>query len=272
MIFCPGLIQAQDTDNIESGKSHFFSLYTGITRYIEKDDAMSPFKYRGLSLPVEISYRYSGTKSCQIFYANFDNLRLTSSLPNFESAGLNHFVQNTNIQIGYSYLRKAFSFPKYQIKIYLGAEISSLLNLRQHAYIYNNEYLMLDQFNSLGFKAQVEKCFANNRQAAFFSINIPFVSYVLMGNTYNAYVGEKTDPLINYSGNMLLYLAKNGDFVSFNKLDYIKTDFSFEQFISNHIGIEFKYSLRYYRFCQYQNTNYSKNLQSQYLIGIVGKL
>ena len=131
---------------------------------------------------------------------------------------------------------------------------------------------MLDQFSSLGFKAQLEKRFANKKQLAFFSINIPVVSYVLMGNTYNAYVGEKTDPLINYSKNALFYLAKNGDFVSFNKLVYFKTDFSFIQFFGNHIGIECKYSFRYYKYCQFQNINYSKNVQSQFLIGVTVKL
>jgi hypothetical protein len=93
-----------------------------------------------------------------------------------------------------------------------------------------------------------------------------------MGDTYNAYVGKKIDPLMNYSGNMLLYLAKKGDFVSFNKLVYFKTDFSLIQFIGSHFGIELKYSLRYYKFSQYQDINYSKNLQNQFLIGIVGKL
>jgi hypothetical protein len=174
--------------------------------------------------------------------------------------------------VGYSYLREALSFPKYHFNIYLGGEISSLLNLRQHAYIYNNEFLMLDQFNSLGFKTLLEKRFASNKQLASFSINIPFVSYVLMGNTYNSYVGEKTDPLMNYSGNTLFYLAKIGDFVSFNSLVYFKTDFSFIQLIGDHIGVECRYSLRYYNFTQYQDINYSQNLQSQFLIGLVGKL
>ncbi len=272
MIFSLGLIQAQDIDTFHLDKSHYFSFYTGFSKYIERGDAMSPYKYRGHSIPIEISYRYTGTKCRQIFYANFDNLRLSSSLPNYENAGLNHYVQNTNIQMRYSYLRRVFRSAKYQSDLYFGGEINSLLNLRQHAYIQNNEFLMLDQFNSLGFKAQLEKRFASNRRVAFLSLNIPFVSYVLMGDTYNAYVGKKIDPLMNYSGNMLLYLAKKGDFVSFNKLVYFKTDFSFVQFIGSHIGIECKYSLRYYKFSQYRDINYSKNLQSQFLIGIVGKL
>jgi hypothetical protein len=169
---------------------------------------MSPFKYRGHSVPVEISFRYNSTKCRQIFYANFDNSELTSSLPNYENAGLNHYVQSTNIQMGYSYLRRAFKSARYQSVLYFGGEINSLLNLRKQAYIKDNKFLMLDQFNSLGFKMQLEKRFANKKQAAFVSLNVPLVSYVLMGDTYNAYVGKKIDPLMNYSGNMLFYLAK----------------------------------------------------------------
>jgi hypothetical protein len=90
IIFSLGLIRAQDPDTSHTDKFHLFSLYAGFSKYIERDGAMSPFKYKGHSLPVEISYRYSGTKSYQIFYANFDNLTLRSSLPDYENAGLNH--------------------------------------------------------------------------------------------------------------------------------------------------------------------------------------
>ena len=48
---------------------------------------------------------------------------------------------------------------------------------------------------------------------------------------------------------------KKGDFVSFNKLVYFKTDISFIRFIGSHLGIECKYSLRYYKFNQYQDIN-----------------
>lgn len=263
---------SQDTRKINSDKSHVFSFYTGYSKYIERDDAMSPFKYRGYSLPLEVTYRYDGAKCRQIFYANFDKLKLLSSLPNYENAGLSHYVQNTNIQIGYSYMYRLFRLAKFQTDIYFGGEINSLLNLRRHAYINNNEFLMLDQFSSIGLKALIEKRFSNDKQVATLNINIPILSYALMKNTYNAYNGDKIDPLMNYSGNMLLYLAKNGDFVSLNRLVYFKTEFSFIQFISNHIGVECKLSLRYYQFTQYEDMNYSKNLQSQILIGIVGKL
>jgi hypothetical protein len=233
---------------------------------------MSPYKYRGFAIPFEVSYRCTGTKHRQLFYANFDNTRLISSLPAYDNTWLTHYVKSTNIQMGYSFLTRAFRLVKYQSDLYLGAEVNSLINLRQHAYIKNNEFLMLDQFNSLAFKALLEKRFVNNRRVVFISLNIPLVSYVLMGDTYNAYVGKKTDPLMDYNGSMLLTLVKKGDFVSFNKLIYFKTDFSFVQFINSHIGLECKYSLRYYKFSQYQDINYSKNLQSQLIIGIVGKI
>lgn len=271
-LFNLGLTQAQVTDSILLDKSQILSVYTGLSKHIERDEAMSPFKYRGHSMPIEISYRYFSTKCRQIIYANFDNPELLSSLPNFENAGLNHYVQSSDIQIGYSYLLRAFSLADYKSDIYFGGEISSLLNLRRQAYINNNEFLMLDQFNSLGFKAQLVKHFTNNKQVAFASLNIPVVAYVLLGDTYNAYVGEKTDPLVNFNGNMLVYLLKHGDLVSFNKLVNFKMDVSIIQFVSNHIGFEFYYSLRYYKFTQYQDFNYSRNLQNQFLIGIVGKL
>ena len=38
-----GLIQAQDIDTFHLDKSHYFSLNTGFSKYIERDDAMSPF-------------------------------------------------------------------------------------------------------------------------------------------------------------------------------------------------------------------------------------
>lgn len=270
--FQPSISFSQNTLKVNSDKSHVFSFYTGYSKYIERDDAMSPFKYRGHSLPLEVNYRYNGAKCRQIFYVNFDKLRLLSSLPDYADAGLNHYVHNTNIQMGYSYLCRVFRLANFKTDIYFGGEINSLLNMRQHAYINNNEFLMLDQFSSLGFKALIEKRSTNDKQIATLNINIPFLSYALMQNTYNAYNGDKIDPLMNYSGNVLLYIAKKGDFVSLNKLLYFKTEFSFIQFISNHIGIECKLSIRGYKFTQYQDMNYSKNLQSQILVGIVGKL
>ena len=272
VILFRGLTQAQDPDTIHSNNSCFFSLYTGLTNNVTRDDAMSPFKYRGHSIPVEISYSYFSTKNRQIFYASFDNLRLRSSLPNFENAGLNHYVQSTNFQMGYSYLLRAVRLTKYQCDLYLGGEISSFVNLRQHAYIQNNEYLMIDQFNSLGFKAQFEKRFGNTKQTASVSLSIPLVSYVLMGDTYNAFVGSEIDPLVNYSGNMLYYLAKKGDFVSFNRLVYFKTDFSLVHFVGSHLGIEGRVCVRYYKYTQYQDLNFSRNLQNQFLAGIVYRL
>ncbi len=132
MLFSFELTHAQDIDTIHPDKYHIFSLCTGYVKYIERDEAMSPFKYRGHSLPIELSYQYSGLKNHHEFYANFDKSKLTSSIPDYENAGINHYVMSTDIQLGYSYLRKAFSLPKFRCNIYFGGEFSSLLNLRQH--------------------------------------------------------------------------------------------------------------------------------------------
>jgi len=253
-------------------KFHQISLITGVSKNIERDDAMSQFKYKGYSAPFEIGYKHNGNISHLIFYAGYDKQRLTSSLPDYGAAGLIHYVNSTNIQIAFSYLLRTIKSERYRIELYLGAELGSLINLRQQAYCNNNEFLMLDQFNSLGFTAQLEKQFANNRQKAVITVNIPLISYMLMGNTYNAYVGEKIDGLMNYNGNMLSYLVKKGDFVSFGKLVCFKSDISFTRFLSKNIGIEIKHTLRYYKVTQYKELNYSKNLQNSFLAGIVFKL
>ncbi len=250
-------------------KFHKISLNTGISGSIERDDAMSPFKYRGYSMPVELSYKFSRAGSRQSFYAKLDKSRLVSDLPDYQTVGLTHYVNSTDIQLGYSYLLRALKIIKFKTEIYLGAEINALINLRQHAYYNNNQFLMLDQFNSLGMKVQAEKSFSRDKQSLHLSINIPLLSYMLMGNIYNAYVGDKIDPLMNYPGNMLPRLFKDGDIVSFNKLFCFKTDFTFTRYLSHHIGVELKHSLRYYKIRQYKEMNYSKNFRSQFLAGVV---
>jgi len=261
-----------DTIKFKLDKPYLISIKTGFSNHIERDDAMSPFIYRGTAFPIELCYRYVGTNSRQLFYVNYDKLKLVSKLPNYEDYGLNHYVQNTNLRMGYSYMQRVICLEKISCELYLGCEINSLLNLRQQAYIGNNEFLMLDQFNSLSLTTQIEKRFANNKQIAIINLSMPFVSYVLMRGTYNAYVGDKIDPVMNYSGNMLWYMAKNGNVVSLNKLVLIKADLAFIRFLSNHIGFEFKYSFCYYRFTQYDNLNYSRDLQNSVLLGLIIKL
>lgn len=263
------IIQPDRLFSSDIEKSHKISIYSGVSGTIERDDASSPFIYRGYSLPIELGYRHNRPRSRQIFYAKLEKGRQVSDLPDYNTAGLTHYVKSTDIHLGYSYLLRTFKIVKFKTEIFLGAEINALMNLRQHAYYNNNEFLMLDQFNSLGLRAQIEKKFASDKQSLVLSINVPALSYMLMGNIYNTYVGDKIDPLMNYPGNMLTYLSKKGDIVSFNKLICFKTDFTFTRNLSRNIGIELKHSLRYYKIRQYKETNFSKNFQNQFLAGVV---
>lgn len=265
------LLLAEGNDSIKSYKHHLFAINTGYSKHVIRDDAISPFIYRGAKAPLELNYKYSGTKTRHMFSAFYNQLKLNSSIPDYSYKGLNHYVQNINLYFGYSYQRKLFRFSSINTILFTGGEIKSLLNFRYHNFVYNTGYLMFDQFNSIALNALIEKRFTNDKQILFISISIPFISYALMRGTYNAYVGEKTDPL-DLAENVLPQIAKNGDFITFNNLFDIKTDISFVRFLNKHIGIELKYSLHFYKFTQYDNLLYSKSLQNRFLIGFVLKL
>lgn len=261
---------AQGNDSVKTNQSHSIAIYTGYSLHIIRDDAISPFIYRGATAPVELKYSFSGKKSRHKAFLYFDKLTLKPSIPDYSNKNLNHYVQNVNISLGYSYHRKIIKVPSVNTVFFIGAEIGSLVNYRQHYFVSSTGYAMFDQFNSLALSALIEKKFKNKKQILSVNFSIPIITYALLRGTYNAYVGKKIDQL-DISKNVFKQLAKNGDFITFNNLFDIKTEISFIRYVSKHIGFELKYCFHYYKFTQYDNLLYSKNLQNQLLIGFVVK-
>lgn len=264
------LLFAEGNDSIKTHEHHSIVIYTGYSRHIIRDGAISPFIYRGATAPLELKYKYSGEKLQQRAFVYFDQLKLNSSIPDYSNNGLNHYVQNLNINIGYSFQRKLTEVTRINTVFFIGAEISSLINYREHYFVSSTSRAMFDQFNSIALSTLIEKRFKNKQQILSINISIPFVSYALLRGTYNAYVGEKIDQL-DLSENVFKQLAKNGDFITFNNLFDIKTEISFVRYISKHLGFELNYCFHYYKFTQYDNLLYSKSLQNQLLIGLVVK-
>jgi hypothetical protein len=263
------LSYAAENDSLKNELHNIFSINTGYSKHVLRDGVISPFIYRGSGIPIEIEYRFLGTKSGHYFYAFYDNLKLKSSIPDYPGNGIVHYIKNTNIQLGYAYQRMVCIMPA-KSKLFLGGELSCLLNLRDHYMTNSNDYIMLDQFNSVALNALVEKRFKNEKQLLFINFSIPIISYVLMRGTYNAYVGEKTDKW-ELGENPFWHVFKDGNFVSFDKLVDFKTDITYIKYLGKHIGIQCKYNFRFYKFTQYDNLFYSKSLQNQFQIGIVGK-
>jgi len=255
-----------DTSQFTLDKSHLISVGTGYSKHIERDGAISPFIYRGIATPFEISYKYFGTKSRHTFSLYFDNLQLTPSIPDYANAYIYHYMQNLNISMDYSYNRKIYTAPKIKTMFFIGGKFETFLNFRSHA----TDNLMFDQFNSINLNILAEKRFVNNKHILLFNFSMPIISYALMRGTYNGRAGEKIDPL-DLSKNVLPQLFKNGNIITVNRLLKLKTDISYIRFICKHIGFELKYSFGIYSFTQYDNLFYSRNVNNQILFAIIGK-
>lgn len=264
-----------DTIQFNLSRKHLLYLGSGFARHIERDDAVAPFIYRGSGIPIEIKYSINGQKSSFSFSFFIDQLVMQSDLPDFGGTGPRYYIKNSNVEISSFYNRLVFSSPKHKLDFFIGGGLNFLLNYRLHNTVLSGgklSYLMLDQFNSLALMVQVNKGFGKKNRFLTARIYFPAISYVVPVNTYNAYVGETIDGLIDSGSNVLLEVLNNGEWVSLNKLMHINTDLTFARFLGDRLGFELRYSFQYYRFTQFPNLNYSVNLRSGFQIGIIYKL
>jgi len=261
------ILLAGDTDSLKLQNRHLTSINTGVSSQISRDEAISPFNYRGKAVPIAIGYQYLGGKSLHLFSSQFSHSELKSDLPDYPMVGLTHHVQSTSFQLRYSYQRKIAAFSEYKTKLFMGGEFSGFLNLRDHFFTTYSSHIMVDYFNSLSINAFLTKEFNDGRQILFLNVSSPVVSYVLLRGTYNAYVGDKIDPL-DLGENVLSQLMRSGDFVSVAKLFAIRFDLSYVRYLGDHFGINFKYNFHYYNYSQYDNLLYSRNLYNHYMAGI----
>ena len=147
-----------------------------------------------------------------------------------------------------------------------------MLNLRTHYFSQDKSHASAEQMTGLGIYLLAESFFqkeSNNFLRV--EINIPFISYALLNNRYNANVSENFDD-IDVEKNILWQLFKKGNFISFNKLFEIQADISYNIFVSSHIGFDLRYRFQYYSFAQYQSLLHSNVLNNQFLFGMMVKL
>lgn len=271
LLFSGDLLFAGENDTTKIKSRHLFSINSGYSNQKIRDEAMSPFMYKGGTVPIEVNYQYSGKTSLQLFAVQFNQLNLKPGIPDYSNPGLIHHVKSISIDLRYAYLHRLTSFSKLNMKLFCGGEFNSFLNARDHFFTADNDYLMVDCFNSFSLSAFLEKKFKDKNQLLLLNVAVPIVSYVLMRQTYNAYVGEKIEPL-DLGKNVLCQLIKNGDFVSVTKLFDFRADLTYVRYLGKHFGYNLKYSFHYYKFTQYDNLFYSRNLSNQFLVGILFKI
>jgi hypothetical protein len=268
LLFAVNVLFASENDTVYIPSQHLFSLNTGYSNQMIRSEAVSPFIYKGITAPVNLYYQYNNNSSLQLFLLQFSRAKLKSEIPDYSDFGIIHHIKSITIDLRYSFVYKLASFS--DLNLFCGGEINSFLNTRDHFFTAGNNYLMVDCFNSLSLSAVLKKQF-NQSDQIMLNISVPVVSYVLMRQTFNAYVGEKTESL-DLGKNVLYQLLKNGDFVTMNKLVDLRADLSWVKYIGKHFGISLKYSFHYYKFTQYDNLFYSRNLYSQLFAGFLVKL
>ena len=238
-----------------------------------RDEMMSPLKYRGTQIPLEFSYRFRGVSNRHTVLFYFDNTELNSSITKvIMMLAVSHYINNLNLNFEYSFATKVTSIEDFKTTCFLGARFSSMLNMRNHYFSQSKSHESAEQMTSLGIYFLTESFFqkeSNNFLRV--EINIPFISYALLNNRYNANVSEEFDD-IDVEKNILWQLFKKGNFISFNKLFEIQADISYNIFISSHIGFDLRYRFQYYSFEQHESQLHSKVLNNQFLIGMMVKL
>ena len=257
-----------DSAIVSFESQHLLTLSSGVSLHSVRDEMMSPLIYRGTQIPIEFSYRFRGLSNRHTILFYYDNSELNSSITSNSS----HYIKNLNLNFEYSFATKVKAFEDFNTTCFLGARFSSMLNMRNHYFSQGMSHESAEQMTSLGIYFLTESFFrkeSNNFLRV--EINIPFISYALLNNRYNANVSEEFDD-IDFEKNILWQLFKKGNFISFNKLFEIQADISYNIFVSSHIGFDLRYRFQYYSFAQYQSLLHSKVLNNQFLIGMMVKL
>jgi hypothetical protein len=267
---CSNTFSQEDSNMVSFETRHLFTLSSGMSLHTVRDEMMSPLMYRGTQIPIEFSYRLRGLSNRHTILFYYDNTELNSSITNKSIA--THYINNLNLNFEYSFATRITSIEDFKTTCFLGTRFSSMLNMRNHYFSQSMSHESAEQKTSLGIYFLTESIFqkeSNNFLRV--ELNIPFISYALLNNHYNANVSEEFDDL-NFEQNILWQIFKKGNFISFNKLFEIQADISYNIFVSNHIGFDLRYRFQYYSFAQYQTLLHSKVLNNQFLIGMMVKL
>lgn len=267
--FCFQLV-SNGQDSIPKKSKRLFGIYTGYNHHIIRDDVASPLIYKGSQAPFAFSYRTISNKSRQSVNFYIDHLELSSSITD-KSGFWQHYADNWNASLHYSYLRKAFTIGKMNTDCFLGLKLLSNLNYRNFHFYKDYSIVFAEQFNSIGINFMMEKKLGNKKDDYLrFNVNVPLAAYVILKDRYNGVVSE-TFNKIDFKDKPIFNIITHGDVVTLNKLIEYQTELSYTRFLSKNIGLEFQHRLHFYYFSHYKDLLHARYLNNQYLMGLIVK-
>jgi hypothetical protein len=256
-------------DSLTFKTLHYVAFQTGYSRHIVKDDIISPLVYRGSQIPVSFNYQFFSGNSIQSISLFFDNLNLTSSIT-IHSPAEAFYTINYNAFINYSYCLKLYSFSRWNISVFAGGEIKSLLNLRDHYYNNYTHYNTGEFVSDLGFSFLIIKRFASSQNDLLsFRYSMSIVAYDMLNYLYNANVAKKMST--DAGQNTFINLIKAVRPVTINNYFEFQTEISYTKFINKFIGFELKQYFQYYNEKKFDELLYTKYVNNQYLVGLIIK-
>jgi hypothetical protein len=257
-------------DSIPKKSKHLLGVYTGYSHHIIRDDVASPLIYKGSQAPFAFTYKYMGSKSRQSANFYIDHLELSSSVTD-KSGYWQHYADNWNATLDYSYLRKAFTIAKVNTNCFLGIKLLGLLNYRNFHYYKDYSVVFAEQLNSIGINFMMEKKLGIKQDDCLrFNVNVPLAAYVILKDRYNGVVSE-TFNKIDFKDKPILNIITHGDIVTLNKLIEYQTELSYTRFLSKSFGFEFQHRLHFYNFSHYKDLLHAQYLNNQYLMGLIIK-
>jgi hypothetical protein len=196
-------------DSLTDDSKHYFSIGTGYSKHVVRDDIISPLTYRGATAPLSLTYRYWGRKNRHMVDMYYDNFKLNSSAP-YNSVS---YAENTKIQIAYAFNRRIDNSNNINTKLYLGGRFLTMLNLGDYYFVSYINHAAPEAIASLGINLFVEKYTkGKNIGYMYFNIGVPLSAYIVLNDRYNAEVAKGFDDLGGSTDNQSQVLRK-GDFV-----------------------------------------------------------
>lgn len=244
-----------DTINYNS-----IALLTGIISHYNLDNSLSPLIYKGVSIPIALSYHRIKKNNFQKINFIYDKAELTSSITNVDYSHKEYYESATLAILEYSFQKQLK--PNKKGDIYLG------LLWRNHVY-YKNHYFNQkagnwpagDVFFDIGITVDYNYSFSEKLKLNF-SSSYAIVSYVI-GRIYSSnHSPESTmgENDINYSKVFL-----SGDFLTVDSFYDFNCSFNLSYKLNRSFSFNGIYDFNYYSFYKLQRVQSGKNI---FLIGI----
>ncbi len=253
---------------------HLLTLSSGISSHTVRDEMMSPLMYRGTQIPLAFTYRFRGSDNRHAVLFSYDDTELNSSITkSINDVAVSHYINNLHLTFEYSFSTRAAVFENLHTTLFLGARLSSILNLRNHYFQRYDNLMSAEQMTGLGIHLLTETAFQQESDNYLrLEINIPCVSYVLLSRALQCKRQREHLTILilkrTLCGNSLRKATSSPSTDS----SRCRLDVSYIFFVSNHIGIDLRYRLQYYSFAQYQDLFHARVLNNQFLLGLTVKL